>query len=134
MTLIHLIHGCGDSAIVKLYDQNLTRHPPRCLALRVFPPDPTAKKRLQALYTFSKKCPYTLELSTKAGIHCNSGANAPLKTTSNFPSAYLRLELREGMRLLYSYYIDLTNVPGAGDVERAWKRFSKDIPIGRRSR
>jgi hypothetical protein len=100
-----------------------------CLKLQVFPPDPAAKQAIGKLYSFAEECPYTLQLSTKSGIHCNSNANAPSKTLSNFPSAYLRMELRRGMKLLYSYYIDLTAAPTAEDIAKGFKRMQEDLRL-----
>jgi hypothetical protein len=124
------LSACSDRhPYVKLYDRNLTATPPSCLALRVFPPDPSAEKTLRGLYPFRANCPYLLKVTTKEGIVCRSNGNAPAKATSNFPSAYLRLELRRGMRLLYSYYIDLTEEPGPSEVEAAFDRLRRDIPL-----
>jgi len=114
---------------VTVYDRNVTRGEIPCLRLRVFPPDPEAKRVMETLYTFASECPYTLQISTKSGIHCNSNANAPTKTLSNFPSAYLRMELRRGMRLLYSYYIDLTASPTASDIEKGFERMQEDLRL-----
>ncbi|ADV46295.1 hypothetical protein [Nitratifractor salsuginis] len=124
------LSACSDRhPYVKLYDKNLSKNPPSCLALQVFPPDPDAKKTLRKLYRFRSECPYLLKVTTKEGIVCRSNGNAPIKATSNFPSAYLRMELRRGMKLLYTYYIDLTDEPDASDIEAAFDRFKKDIPV-----
>ncbi len=118
-----MVAGCQKkNAYTTLYDRNISAHPPHCLKLSVFPPDPAIERAAHSLYPFRSDCPYTLAVSTKEGIHCNSNANAPRKTLSNFPSAYLRLELRHGMKLLYSYYRDLTAPPDAGDLEEAFDR------------
>jgi hypothetical protein len=121
--------GCEDRSYVNVYDKNITRQEIPCLKLQVFPPDPTAERAIEKLYPFRESCPYTLQLSTKSGIHCNSNANAPTKTLSNFPSSYLRMELRKGMRLLYSYYIDLTHAPEAEDIERGMERMRSDLKL-----
>ena len=123
------LSGCRNKAYVTVYDQNISRTPLPCLRLKVFPPDPTAEQAIGSLYPFARSCPYVLVLSTKAGIHCNSNANVPQKVTSNFPSAYLRLEIRRGMRLLYSYYADLTAAPDAGDIEEAFDRMREDVRL-----
>jgi hypothetical protein len=125
-----LLSACSDRhPYVKLYERNLSTTPPPCLALEVFPPDPDAEKTLRKLYGFRTECPYLLRVTTREGIVCRSNGNAPIKATSNFPSAYLRMELRHGMKLLYSYYIDLTDVPGASDIEAAFERLKQDIPL-----
>jgi hypothetical protein len=33
------------------------------------------------------------------------------------------------MKLLYSYYIDLTHRPGAGDIESGFKRLRDDLKL-----
>jgi len=124
-----VLSGCQKKAYVNTYDPAITRTPLPCLGLRVFPPDKEAEQSLRSLYAFSDNCPYTLELSTKSGIHCNSNANVPQKVTSNFPSAYLRMELRKGMRLLYSYYIDLTHKPKAEDIREGFERLREDLKL-----
>jgi hypothetical protein len=125
------LSGCQDRSYVNVYDQNLSRETLPCLGLQVFPSDPVAQRTLEELYPFRKGCPYTLQVGTKSGIHCNSNANVPQKVTSNFPSAYLRLELRRGMKLLYSYYIDLTEPPGPSEIEKAFRRLQKDVRLKR---
>jgi len=131
VTLLLLLSGCQDRSYVNVYDKNLSRETLPCLSLRVFPPDPEARRTLRSLYPFRSDCPYTLQVATKAGIHCNSNANVPQKVTSNFPSAYLRMELRRGMKLLYSYYIDLTEAPGPSELEAAFQRLEKDVHLKR---
>ncbi len=131
LLLPFLFTGCQDRSYVKVYDKNLSRTSLPCLALRVFPPDPAAQRTLRELYPFRGDCPYTLQVATKAGIHCNSNTNVPMKVTSNFPSAYLRMELRRGMKLLYSYYIDLTEAPGPSEIEAAFRRLERDVPLRR---
>ena len=124
------LSACSDRhPYVKLYDRNLTATPPSCLALQVFPPDPSAEKILRGLYPFRADCPYLLKVTTKEGIVCRSNGNAPAKATSNFPSAYLRMELHKGMQLLYSYYIDLTDEPDASDIEAAFEQLKRDIHL-----
>lgn len=130
LTLALAVTGCRKKdAYVTLYDKNLSAHPPGCLNLSVFPPDPAIERAAHTLYPFRSDCPYTLAISTKEGIHCNSNANAPRKTLSNFPSAYLRLELRHGMKLLYSYYRDLTAPPDADDLEEAFGRMREETGL-----
>ncbi len=124
-----LLSGCGEHPLVTLYDHNLTHTPIPCLALQVSPPDPTARKTITALYPFKAQCPYTLILTTKEEIVCHSFGNAPKKATSDFPSAYLRMELHRGMDLLYSYYVDLTHAPEASDIRHAFERLQKDLHL-----
>ena len=50
-----------------------------------------------------------------------------LKTSGKFPRSYLKLKLRKGMELQYSYYIDLYSNVDEDDVEEAFERLKKDI-------
>ena len=111
--------GCAKKrAYIHNYAPKELSKPLPCLAMEVSPPDLSAEKTLKALYPFANQCPYRLVLTTKDSIVCHSNGNAPLKATPEFPSAYLRLELRHGLKLLYSYYIDLTSPPDAGTFKR----------------
>jgi len=40
------------------------------------------------------------------------------KTTGKFPKSYLKFELRDGMTIVYSYYIDLYNNVDREDCKR----------------
>ncbi len=124
-----LLTGCGEHPLVTFYDHNLTHTTIPCMALQVSPPDPNARKTIEALYSFTTECPYTLTLSTKSSIICHSFGNAPKKATTDFPSAYLRLELRRRLKLLYSYYIDLTHAPESSDIRRAFGRLKEDLHL-----
>jgi len=128
--LIVVNSGCKDSnAQVNIYDSNITKEKIPCLSLRVFPPNSDIKKSMQRLYPFKSNCPYSLDISYSNGIVCNSNANAPQKTLSQFPSSYLRFEIRKGIRLLYSYYLDLTHSVDSGDLEDTFDRLKSDIKL-----
>ncbi|WP_457606319.1 hypothetical protein [Nitratifractor sp.] len=127
--LLLFLSSCGDDAIVKRYDRHLPERGISCLQLDLFPDRPAWRSTLEKLYPFSPGCPYRLSVSGKGGIHCNSNANAPRKTFSNFPSAYLRMELHRGMKLLYSYYIDLTHDVESSDLKRAFHRLQSDLRL-----
>ena len=126
IVLVLWLAGCGDDAVTRLQDPQLPEHPPRCLRLDVLQTDPELARAMRKLYPFQEDCPYRLVLSTKSGIVCNSNANAPRKTLSNFPSAYLRLEIYRGMDLLYSYYRDLTHAPDREDLGLALDRTMRE--------
>ncbi|WP_457602444.1 hypothetical protein [Nitratifractor sp.] len=128
--LLLVLTACGrDDTYVKIYDRNLTKTPPKCLRLDPLTTDPAVAEILKKLYPFTPQCPYRLSVTTKERIRCNSNANAAEKTLSNFPSAFVRLELYRGTQLLYSYYRDLTHEADADDLERAFKRFEKDCAL-----
>jgi hypothetical protein len=127
LVMLFIVNGCGDRSVVIIYDRNSTGKSLPCLRLNFFPPDPENERIMNRFYAFSEDCPYTLEVSTKSGIHCNSTTNVPDKTTSNFPTAYLRLEVRRGMKLIYSYYIDLTDTPGPKELQKGFERLQQDL-------
>ena len=97
------------------------------MRLVVFPPDKTLEETLNKLYKFTPDCDYRLEVSKKGGIVCNSNQNAAKKTLSNFPSTYLRMDVSQGNRAVYSYYIDLLDSVSEDDVKSAFSRMKKDI-------
>ncbi len=130
--LLFVVSACGrDDTYVKIYDRNLTKTPPGCLRLDPLTMNPGVAETLKKLYPFTTHCPYRLSVTTEERIRCNSNANAPEKTLSNFPSAFVRLELYRGTHLLYSYYRDLTHKADADDLESAFERFEKDCGLRR---
>jgi hypothetical protein len=119
--------GCEDKAVVNLYDKSLLKHPPKCLSLRLLSEDKAMKNALEKHFAFDATCPYRLEVSYKNGIHCNSNQNSDRKALSAFPSSYLRMEIRRGMQLLYSYYIDLPQSAKPRDAAVGIQRIIDDI-------
>ena len=113
--------------MVMFYDKNFSKPP--CLKLAIFPPDEMLQNSMKGLYEFDKTCKYTLQVSKKGGITCNSTHNAGKKTTSNFPSGYLKIDITKGSKRLYSYYIDLTKDVTRGDVENGFKRVKSDLKL-----
>ena len=126
-TALLLLTACDDKAMVTVYKKQITQTPISCMKLMVFPEDPMITQTLQKRYHFSDTCDLTLEVSYKSGIKCNSRFNVATKTTTNFPNSYLKMELRRGMTLQYSYYIDLTQKPDKNDVEKGFDRLQKDL-------
>ena len=126
---IILFEGCGDNATVTVYDKNITQTTIPCLRLQIFPESGHISHTMKKLYTFRKECPYRLEIGYKNGIHCNSTGNVQLKATEGFPSSYLRFEIARGMKLEYSYYIDLQSDVTEQDLKRAWERVTSDLRL-----
>ncbi len=126
ITTLIIFTSCSKKEQVTFYDKSLKSKKLTCLS---FNPIKSGKleKKLSSLYKFDKNCKNILNLSYKSQIVCNSPYNAPQKTTTNFPNAYLNLEVKRGFNLLYSYYIDLTRKPSASDVEDAFNRLKEDI-------
>ncbi len=121
-----LLSGCGREAEVNFYDKSLKEQSLECLQ---FNPknNSNLEQNLEKLYHFNNRCKYNLELSYKSDIVCTSPYNAALKNTTNFPNAYIKLEVRNGMRLLYSYYKDLSHKPTVDDLKEAFERLKDDI-------
>lgn len=122
-----IVSGCSDSAIVKVFDKDVEKKRLSCMRLIVFPPDKILESTLHNLYKFSLDCEYRLTVSKKGGIVCNSNQNAAEKTLTNFPSSYLRMDVKKDNKPVYSYYIDLLGNVTSEDVERAFFRVQKDI-------
>ena len=129
LTTLLLLTACDDKAMVNIYSKKITQAPVTCMKLRVSPENPTISKTLMERYHFDNNCGLILEVSYKSGIVCNSSYNAAQKTLGTFPSSYLKMELRRGMALQYSYYIDLTSKPTEGDINSGFDRLEKDIKL-----
>jgi hypothetical protein len=39
------------------------------------------------------------------------------------------MEIRKGMSLEYSYYIDLQHKPNSQDIQKGWQQITKDLDI-----
>jgi len=124
---IVFLSACSDTAIVTKYDKNLKQL--KCLRLVVFPPDKLISSTLTELYKFEENCEYKLQVSEKSSIVCNSNQNAVEKTCSNFPSAYIKLDVSRNKKPIYSYYKDLTSTPTKEDIQRGFLRLKDDIII-----
>ena len=129
LIILLLLTACDDKALVSIYNTKITQTPPACMKLRVSPKDPSITKTLNSRYPFDDACDLTLEVSYKSGIVCNSSYNAAQKTLGTFPSSYLKMELRRGMALQYSYYIDLTSKPTVSDIHNGFDRLEKDMKL-----
>jgi len=129
LTTLLLLTGCDDKAMVTVYKKQITQTPIDCMKLSVFPEEPMITRTLSRRYHFRDDCDLSLEVSYKSGIRCNSSFNAATKATTTFPTSYLKMELRRGMTLQYSYYIDLTAKPTERDVNRGFDRLEKDLKL-----
>jgi hypothetical protein len=115
--------ACDRDAQVNFYDKSIKRLP--CLSFTA--QDSKLDKELLKLYKFDKECRYKLYLEYKSDIVCNSSFNAPRKSFSNFPTAYIKLEVKDGFRLIYSYYKDLTDRPDRDDLKNGFLRLKSDL-------
>lgn len=108
--------GCTDNYISQVNSKSILEKEIPCMKLLVFPPDKFISNTLGELYSFDNSCNRTLLVSYKSSIVCNSNQNSQKKALG-MAKSYLRLELKEGKRLLYSYYIDLDENLENEDVE-----------------
>jgi len=129
LAAVWLLTACNDKSIVTVYDQSVMRSPVTCLRLLVVPDDVVIRETLESLYAFQKECQQRLEVSYRSQIVCNSAYNAPQKALSNFPTGYLNMEIRKGLKLQYSYYIDLDRKPDASDVKKGFAQIKKDLKL-----
>jgi len=129
ISFLWLLFGCDNNAIVHAYDKTFTQTPIRCMKLLVIPKDKIITQTLLKRYSFKKECDLTLHVSFKSGITCNSTHNVVQKNLSAFPSSYLKMELRKGLNVPYSYYIDLNDKPDEDDVNDGFDRLEKDLKI-----
>jgi|AAUQ01.1.fsa_nt_gi hypothetical protein len=123
-----LLLGCNKKEYINVYDKNISNTKISCLEIDESSQSDLIKK-LKPLYNFSDNCQYKISISSRKNIVCNSSFNAPQKTTTNFPSAYLRLELKSKMKLIFSYYVDLTSPPNDSDVERAFEVLKEYVDL-----
>jgi len=103
--------------------------PLNCLKLNPLESEKSFESTLKKLYNFKVKCPHQLTLSYKKDIVCNSGYNASGQSLGKFPKSFLKLEVRKGLRVEYSYYIDLLDNVENDDIEEGFDRLKKDILI-----
>ena len=126
-----LFFGCGKKPIVKVYEaEKIGRI--ECLGVLVSPFDEQLQKYMLKLYPFSKACNTLLYVVHKERITCNSNQNTGAKALFGMPHNFLRMEIREGMKLIYSYYVDLDEPVGKEELHGAFRRVAVDMKIKER--
>jgi len=123
-----LLSACQERAkpVIKKSDNLAT--PISCMSLNELGVDNREfVATLNSLYSFDKSCPLRLSLSYKKDIVCNSSYNAMSKNMGKFPKSFVRLELREGMRIVYSYYVDLYSNVDEDDLVEGFTQLKKDL-------
>ena len=116
-------------AYINLYDTQLKAQKIPCLNLSIYPSDPTLENALKKQYDFRLDCPWKLVVKTKENIHCNSNQNSDKKALTAFPNSFLRMEIRKGFSLKYSYYIDLTKPADSDDILDGFYKISDDLNL-----
>ena len=123
--MLFLLTACSDNASIKQSKEDLKNV--NCMRLVIFPPDKFLSETVEKLYNFDKNCSYTLSISKKSGIVCNSNQNADKKILANFPSGYIRLDLTNGSKSIFSYYKDLTHSANEDDIKKAFSKLQETI-------
>ena len=119
--------ACNDKSLVTFYDKNIANEQIKCMKLVVFPPDKYLTKEINSLYHFSSQCDFTLNISQKNNIVCNSTHNLDKKVLKKFPTSYLNLTLKKDGQMLYSYYIDLEESVQKEDIKDGFERLKSDL-------
>lgn len=127
--ILFLLTGCEDKAIVNIYDKTILNTPVTCMSLNVVPANETITQKMKTLYRFDPKCSLHLNISYKNSIVCNSTYNVQTKSIQGFPTSYLNMEVRQGLSLKYSYYIDLTSEVSGEDLQKGFERIKRDLNI-----
>jgi len=119
--------ACEEKAKPKVTIDSDLMLPIRCMKLNILGDDKELVNSLNNLYTFDNRCALTLTLSSKKDIVCNSTNNMMSKNMGKFPKSFLKLELREGMKIEYSYYLDLYSNVDEDDVVEGFERLKRDL-------
>ena len=112
-----------DPVIIKA---NMTT-PISCLKLNNIDQEDALTEYLKKLYPFKDECRYTVTLTYKKDIVCNSSYNVGMKSMGKFPKSFIQLEVRRGLDTLYSYYQDLYNNIEPKDIKRGFNRLKNDL-------
>jgi len=126
MTLL-LLTACEEKRKPVISIDSKIQLPLTCLKLNSLGNEKKFEDTLKKRYTFKTNCPHQLTLSYKKDIVCNSGYNASGQSLGKFPKSFLKLEVRKGFALEYSYYIDLLNNVDIEDVEEGFTTLKKNI-------
>ena len=101
--------------------------PIECMRFDTLNVEKDVRTQLKELYAFDQSCNLVLTVSYKKDIVCNSTQNVHMKNVGKFPKSYLKLELRRGLEMQYSYYIDLYSNVDDDDIEEAFARLRQDL-------
>jgi len=127
LMILLLLTACEEKRKPVISMDSKIQLPLTCLKLNSLGKQKEFEDTLQKLYTFQSSCPHHLTLSYKKDIVCNSGYNASGQSLGKFPKSFLKLEVRRGLDVEYSYYIDLLDNVESGDVEEGFATLKKDI-------
>ena len=122
-----LLIACEEKAKPIITINSDLKLPISCMKLNKLVKDKDLLSSLEKLYTFDESCVLTLTLSSKKDIVCNSTNNIMSKNMGKFPKSFVKLELREGLKLQYSYYVDLYSNVDEDNVAEGFERLKKDL-------
>jgi len=103
------------------------QRPISCMKLNKLSEDKKLLRDLEKLYSFNDSCNFSLTLESKKDIVCNSTNNIMSKNMGDFPKSYIKLKLRKGLKLQYTYYRDLYSNVDEDDLKDGFERLKKDL-------
>ena len=127
LLLLFLFSACQEKAKPVIRKSSTLKTPVTCMKINLLADDKELTDKLRLLYSFDDNCPLDLTLSYKKDIVCNSSYNAVSKNMGKFPKSFLKLELRRGMKVVYSYYVDLYSNVDEEDVEEGFLQLKSDL-------
>ena len=126
-TLLLFLTACQEKAKPVIIKSSTVETPLSCLNLPIINKEDKLLQHLNTLYAFKSNCSYTLTLSYKKDITCNSTQNIGLKTMGKFPRSFIKLEVRKGLTVVYSYYVDLYSNIDNNDIEEGFAYLKNDL-------
>lgn len=103
------------------------QRPILCMKLSSINVDKEVLNTFNTLYDFNESCPLTLSVSYKKDIVCNSTHNVQMKNVGRFPTSYLKLEVRKGLEMEYTYYVDLYSNVDKDDMVEGFNQLREDL-------
>ncbi|SFV58897.1 hypothetical protein MNB_SV-12-1387 [hydrothermal vent metagenome] len=106
------------------------KRPISCMKLNQINMEKEVLDTFNNLYDFNETCDLILSVSYKKDIVCNSTQNVNMKNMGKFPKSYLKLSLRKGLEIEYTYYIDLYKNVDKEDMKEGFARLKEDLIKG----
>lgn len=125
--IIFILGGCEEKLKPVVTISPKLQLPIKCMKLNSINIDKNILTLFKSLYEFDESCPFTLTISYKKDIVCNSIQNIQMKSIGRFPKSYLKLALRRGIDMQYTYYIDLYNNIDKDDMIEGFSRLREDL-------
>jgi len=125
--LLLLLNSCEEKRKPVINKTSKLTIPLQCLKLNPLENNKKFIAVLNNLYKFKDDCNHQLTINYKKDIVCNSGYNASGKSLGKFPRSYLKLEVRNGFEVEYSYYIDLNDNVDDDDIKEGFMILKRDI-------